>query len=139
MRTSSLPDTALTGYSVPDISLANTVAGAEFELTGGVPPELLDEAQRQARSVGYAQGWAQGLREAAAGKAVLAEQARLEQAAVAEQQAAQVGSAVQAARGPLSPKSAIAFTMMVCTYGPGKMWCQESSSAADAMTGTSLA
>src|SRR5439155_23530885 len=34
-----------------------------------------------------------------------------------------------------TPKSAIAFTMMVWTYGPGKIWCQESSSAADAMTG----
>ncbi len=37
------------------------------------------------------------------------------------------------------PKSAIAFTMTVWTYGPGKMWCHESSSAADAITGTSWA
>jgi flagellar assembly protein FliH len=86
MRTSSLPD----------IAVAHTVAGTGFELTGGVPVELLDEAQQQARAVGYAQGWSQGLREAAAGQAVLAEQARRDRAAAAEQQAAQVGSAVQA-------------------------------------------
>jgi flagellar assembly protein FliH len=86
MRTSSLPDTAI----------AHTVAGTGFELTGGVPVELLDEAQQQARAVGYAQGWTQGLREAAAGQAALAEQARLDRAAAAERQAAQVGSAVQA-------------------------------------------
>ena len=96
MRTSSLPDTALPGTSLPAISLTNTVAGTEFELTGGVPAELLDEAQRQARAVGYAQGWAQGLREAAAGQAVQAERARLERVAAVEHQAAQVGSAVQA-------------------------------------------
>ena len=86
MRTSSLPNTRL----------FNTVAGTEFELTGGVPAELLEEAQRQARAVGYAQGWAQGLREAAAGQAVLAEQARLERAAATEAQAAGVSSAVRA-------------------------------------------
>jgi flagellar assembly protein FliH len=86
MRTSSLPNTRL----------SNTVAGTEFELTGGVPAELLEEAQRQARAVGYAQGWAQGLREAAAGQAVLAEQARLERVAATEAQAAGVSSAVRA-------------------------------------------
>jgi len=73
-----------------------TVAGSEFELTGGVPAELLDEAQRQARAVGYAQGWTQGLREAAANQAVLAEQAELERAAATEIQAAQVATAVRA-------------------------------------------
>jgi flagellar assembly protein FliH len=76
--------------------LHGTVAGPDFELTGGVPAELLDEAQRQARAVGYAQGWTQGLREAAAGQAVLAEQARLDRAAAVERQAAEVSSAVQA-------------------------------------------
>lgn len=72
------------------------MAGSEFVLTGGVPAELLDEARRQARAVGYAQGWTQGLREAAAGQAVLAEQAELERAAAAETQAVQVASAVRA-------------------------------------------
>lgn len=81
---------------MPNSALSNTFAGTEFELTGGMPAELLDEAQRQARAVGYAQGWAQGLRAAAAGQAVLAEQARRERTAAVEQQAAQVGSAVQA-------------------------------------------
>ncbi|HEU5269278.1 MAG TPA: FliH/SctL family protein [Jatrophihabitans sp.] len=75
---------------------AGTVAGSEFELTGGVPAEVLAQAQRQARAVGYAQGWAQGLREAAAGQAVLAEQAELARAIATEAQAAQVASAVQA-------------------------------------------
>jgi flagellar assembly protein FliH len=81
MRTSSLP---------------NTLSDPAFQLTGGVPSELLESAQQQARAVGYAQGWTQGLREAAAGQAVLAEQVRIEQQAAAREQAERVGSAVQA-------------------------------------------
>jgi flagellar assembly protein FliH len=81
MRTSSLPD---------------TLSDPAFQLTGGVPSELLESAQQQARAVGYAQGWTQGLREAAAGQAVLAEQVRIEQQATAREQAERVGSAVQA-------------------------------------------
>ncbi|MFL6160955.1 MAG: FliH/SctL family protein [Jatrophihabitantaceae bacterium] len=76
--------------------MPNTLANPGFELTGGVPVELLEAAQQQAQAVGYAQGWAQGLREAAAGQAVLTEQARLERETLAGEQAAQVGSAVQA-------------------------------------------
>ena len=66
MRTSSLP---------------STLANPGFELTGGVPAELLEAAQQQAQAVGYAQGWAQGLREAAAGQAVheAVEQSRKQQ------------------------------------------------------------
>ena len=81
MRTSSLPD---------------TLSNPAFQLTGGVPSELLESAQQQARAVGYAQGWTQGLREAAAGQAVLAEQVRIEQQATAREQAERVDSAVQA-------------------------------------------
>src|SRR4051794_326568 len=81
MRTSSLP---------------NMLSDQAFQLTGGVPVELLESAQQQARAVGYAQGWTQGLREASAGQAVLAEQGRLERRATAREQAERVGSAVQA-------------------------------------------
>jgi len=84
MRTSSLPDTGL---------LAEP---AGFELAGGVPAELLDQAQLQARAVGYAQGWAQGLREAAAGQAIEAEQARIARQDAAERQAVAVSGAVTA-------------------------------------------
>jgi flagellar assembly protein FliH len=81
MRTSSLP---------------STLSDPAFHLTGGVPPELLESAQQQARAVGYAQGWTQGLREASAGQAVLAEQAHVERQATAREQAERVDSAVQA-------------------------------------------
>ena len=93
MRTSSLPDTATATVTVASTA---TVAAPEFQLTGGMPAELLDEALQQARAVGYAQGWAQGLREAAASQAVQAEQARAAREITVRQQAAQVGSAVQA-------------------------------------------
>jgi flagellar assembly protein FliH len=77
-------------------SLPNVLAGADFELTGGVPAELLEAAQLQARAVGYAQGWTQGLREATASQAVVAEQAGVEREAAVRQHAAAVGSAIQA-------------------------------------------
>jgi flagellar assembly protein FliH len=75
---------------------SSALGEAEFQLTGGVPVEYLEAAQRQARAVGYAQGWTQGLREAAASQAVVAEQARIEQDAAARRHAAQVDSAIQA-------------------------------------------
>jgi flagellar assembly protein FliH len=77
-------------------SLPSTLSDPAFELTGGVPSELLESAQQQARAVGYAQGWTQGLREASASQAVLAEQTRIEQQATAEEQSERVGSAVRA-------------------------------------------
>lgn len=100
MRTSSLPstvslsDTPLSGASLSGASSSG--AGPDFQITGGAPAELLESALRQARAVGYAQGWSQGLREASAGEAVLAEQARVEREIAAREQAAGVASAVQA-------------------------------------------
>lgn len=92
MRTSSLPNTA----SLPDTGLSGPGAIPDFEFSGGAPAELLESALRQARAVGYAQGWSQGLREAAAGQAVLAEQTRAEREVAAREQAAGVASAIQA-------------------------------------------
>lgn len=95
MRTSSLPSTASwpSTASLPDTGLSGV---PDFEFTGGAPAELLESALCQARAVGYAQGWSQGLREAAAGQAVLAEQARAEREVAAREQAAGVASAIQA-------------------------------------------
>ncbi|MGI8666935.1 MAG: FliH/SctL family protein [Jatrophihabitans sp.] len=60
--------------------MPDTPAGASFVLTGraGVPSELVDQARGDARAVGYAQGWAQGVREASELQTGLARSAQAE-------------------------------------------------------------
>ncbi len=59
--------------------LADDFEGAVGEIihtVSAASTELVESARVDARAVGYAQGWAQGLREAAAGQAAEVEQAR---------------------------------------------------------------
>lgn len=68
-----------------------------FDFSGAsVPNELIESARVEARAVGYAQGWAQGLREAAAGQAAEIELARAQRSSALRDQAAEVGTAIQA-------------------------------------------
>ncbi|HTZ45324.1 MAG TPA: FliH/SctL family protein [Jatrophihabitans sp.] len=71
-------------------------AGAGFELAGAARSELVDQAQVQARAVGYAQGWTQGIREAAASQAAEADRVRAEREAAGRRQADEVAAAVRA-------------------------------------------
>lgn len=75
------------------------MASAEtFVLSGGagVPAELVDQARAEARSVGYAQGWSQGIRAAAASQASAREALRTQQEQIGAESAAQVESALRA-------------------------------------------
>ncbi len=67
-----------------------------FELSGNLPPQLVESARVDARAVGYAQGWSQGLREVAAGQAAEIEHARAERALALRAQANEVATTVQA-------------------------------------------
>ena len=69
---------------------------AKFELSGSLPPQLIESARGDARAVGYAQGWSQGLREAATSQAAEIEQARTERALSLRAQSNEVATAVQA-------------------------------------------
>ncbi|HEX2903041.1 MAG TPA: FliH/SctL family protein [Jatrophihabitans sp.] len=76
---------------------APATVGEPFEFAGtGASGVLIDSARVEARAVGYAQGWAQGLRDAAAGQAAEIEQARARREAALRSQSAEVGTAVQA-------------------------------------------
>lgn len=76
-------------------SLLKTMEG--FDFAGpAASTELVESARVDARAVGYAQGWAQGLREAAAGQAAEVEQARAERAFALRTQANEVATAVSA-------------------------------------------
>ncbi len=89
MRTSSLPD---------------TLAPDTFVLAGGagVPAELVDQARVDARSVGYAQGWAQGIRDAAAQQAIGQAAAQARQNQLDHLAAARLDDAVRAVHAAAS-------------------------------------
>lgn len=81
---------------MPD-TIAATYPATAFDFAGaGSESQLVESARGDARAVGYAQGWSQGLREAAATQAAEIEQARAQRAAALRAQSAEVGSAVQA-------------------------------------------
>ncbi|MDQ2958601.1 MAG: flagellar assembly protein FliH [Actinomycetota bacterium] len=77
---------------------ALALAADTFVLSGraGVPAELVDQARVDARSVGYAQGWSQGLRDASEAQAEVQASARTEALRLAETNAQRWESALQA-------------------------------------------
>jgi flagellar assembly protein FliH len=69
-----------------------------FEFTGGagVPGQLVEQARAEARAVGYAQGWAHGLRDAADSQAGELAAASADRASLRDRAELQVALALQA-------------------------------------------
>jgi flagellar assembly protein FliH len=69
-----------------------------FDFTGdaGVPGQLVEQARAEARAVGYAQGWAHGLRDAAESQAGERAAANADRAFLRDRAELQVTSALQA-------------------------------------------
>jgi flagellar assembly protein FliH len=74
------------------------IGSLAFDFSGdaGVPDRLVEQARGEARAVGYAQGWAQGVRSAAEAQAAERTVAAAEEAALRARQEQQVASALQA-------------------------------------------
>jgi flagellar assembly protein FliH len=68
----------------------------DFTSDAGVPERLVEQARAEARAVGYAQGWARGVRNAAEAQAAERAVAAAEQAALRARQEQQVASVLQA-------------------------------------------
>ena len=68
----------------------------EFTSDAAVPDQLVERARAEARAVGYAQGWAHGVREAADSQAGERAAANADRASLRDREAEQVASALQA-------------------------------------------
>src|SRR5688572_4632637 len=80
------------------VAEAATAARFGVDLRRGVPPdsEPVERAKQEARTTGYAEGWAQGRRVAAAEAAAAAERARAVEQAHDQRRAAALASAINA-------------------------------------------
>ena len=68
----------------------------DFTSDAAVPSRLVEQARSEARAVGYAQGWAHGLRDAAESQAGERAAANAERAVLRDRQEQQIASALQA-------------------------------------------
>jgi flagellar assembly protein FliH len=74
------------------------IGSLAFDFAGqaGVPGQLVEQARAEARAVGYSQGWAHGLRDAAASQAGEQAAANADRASLRNRQEQQAVSALQA-------------------------------------------
>ncbi|MFD1371451.1 FliH/SctL family protein [Actinoplanes sichuanensis] len=91
---SSSPDRVLRGVAAENLAAARF--GIDLRHETPVDEEVVERARRQARTTGYAEGWAQGKRDAAAANEAAAARAVLAEEAYEQRRATALASAVNA-------------------------------------------
>jgi flagellar assembly protein FliH len=91
---SSSPDRVLRGVAAENAAAARF--GIDLRKATPVDEELVERARQQARTTGYAEGWAQGKRDAAAANEAAAARAVIAEEAYEQRRTAALASAVNA-------------------------------------------